>query len=211
VKSGNSGEVEFTEVRRGYPEGRTGQGMTRLVGLRWSWLARPLAPCSRGELRRTRAWVGLGQWRAGVYGRGQDGFYRRGRAVDARLARRGAARVGGAPWACSGALERVENVGVCFCLCSSACRDHKRASVAKGIVQISSWHLGLASLCKFQWEICPSLGDMRAPSQVCRHCSPVTKPVSNHVKRPRFEFKFFREVPWMIWVLFAIWSKWFWR
>jgi hypothetical protein len=31
------------------------------------------------------------------------------------------------------------------------------------------------------------------------------------VKRPRFEFKFFREVPWVIWVLFAIWSKWFWH
>ena len=134
-----------------------------------------------------------------------------GAGVDARLARRGAARVGGAPRACSGAPERVEHVGVCFCLCSNACRDHKRANLAKGLVQISSWHLGLASLCKFQWEICPSLGDMRAPSQVCRHCSPVTKPMSNHVKRPRFEFKFFREVPWVIWALFAIWSKWFWR
>jgi hypothetical protein len=48
----------FTEVRRGYPEGRMGQGMARLAGLRWSWLARPLAPCSRSELWRTRAWVG---------------------------------------------------------------------------------------------------------------------------------------------------------
>jgi hypothetical protein len=73
-----------------------------------------------------------------------------GASVDARLARRGAARVGGAP-------ERVEHEGVCFFLCSSVCRDHKRANLAKGLVQISSWHLGLASLCKFQWEICPSL------------------------------------------------------
>jgi hypothetical protein len=78
--------------------------------------------------------------------------------VDARLAR----RVGGAPRACSGAPERVEHVGICFCLCSSACRDHKCANLAKDLVQISSWHLGLASLCKFQWEICPSLCDMRA-------------------------------------------------
>jgi hypothetical protein len=77
--------------------------------------------------------------------------------ITAGLARRRAARAGGAPRECSGALERVEHVCVCFCLCSSACRDHKRANLAKGLVQISSWHLGLASLCKFQWEICPSL------------------------------------------------------
>jgi hypothetical protein len=84
-------------------------------------------------------------------------FIGAGAGVDARLARCGAARVGGAPRACSGAPERVEHVDVCFYLCSSACRDHKRVNLAKGLVQISSWHLGLASLCKFQWEICPSL------------------------------------------------------
>jgi hypothetical protein len=80
-----------------------------------------------------------------------------GVGVDARLARRGAVRVGRAPRACSSAPEHVEHVGVCFCLFSSACRDHKHVNLAKGLVQISSWHLGLASLCKFQWEICPSL------------------------------------------------------
>jgi hypothetical protein len=83
-------------------------------------------------------------------------FIGMGAGMDARLARRGAARVGGAPRACSSAPERVEHVGICFCLCSSACRDHKRANLAKDLVQISSWHPGLASLCKFQWEICPS-------------------------------------------------------
>jgi hypothetical protein len=82
-------------------------------------------------------------------------FIGAGVGVDARLARHGAVRVG-APRACSGAPECVEHMGVCFCLCSSAYRDHKRANLAKGLVQISSWHLGLASLCKFQWEICPS-------------------------------------------------------
>jgi hypothetical protein len=40
-----------------------------------------------------------------------------GASVDARLARRRAVRMGGAPRACSGAPERVEHVGVCFCLC----------------------------------------------------------------------------------------------
>jgi hypothetical protein len=84
-------------------------------------------------------------------------FIAAGVGVDAGLARRRAACAGGAPRACSGTLERVEHVCVCFCLCSSACRDHKRANLAKGLVQISSWHLGLASLSKFQWEICPSL------------------------------------------------------
>jgi hypothetical protein len=98
-------------------------------------------------------------------------FIGAGAGVDARLARRGAACVGGAPRACSGVPERIEHVGVCFCFCSTACRDYKRANLAKGLVQISSWHLGLATMCEFQWEICPSLGDMRAPSWVCRHCS----------------------------------------
>jgi hypothetical protein len=99
-------------------------------------------------------------WVSGARGRTVKAgmaFIGTGAGVDARLARHRAARVGGAPRACSGAPERVEHVGVCFCLCSSACRDHKRANLAKGLVQISSWHLGLASLCKFQWEICPSL------------------------------------------------------
>jgi hypothetical protein len=65
-------------------------------------------------------------------------FIGAGAGVDARLAWRGAARVGGASRACSGAPERVEHVWVCFCLCSSACMDHKRANLAKGLVQISS-------------------------------------------------------------------------
>jgi hypothetical protein len=83
-------------------------------------------------------------------------FIGTGAGVDARLVRRGAVRVGGASRACSSAPERVEHVGVCFCLCSRICKDHKRANLAKGLVQISSGHLGLASLCEFQWEICPS-------------------------------------------------------
>jgi hypothetical protein len=131
-------------------------------GLRGRWHLAHGANSSELEL-------GLGQWHAGVYSRGRDGFYRRG--VDVRVARHGAARVGGAPRACSGALERVKHVGVCFCLCSNVCRDYKRANFAKGLVQISSWHLGLAIMCEFQWEICPSSQDMRAPNRVCRHCS----------------------------------------
>jgi hypothetical protein len=44
-------------------------------------------------------------------------------------------------------------------------------NLAKGLVQISSWHLGLAIICEFQWDICPSSQDRRAPNQFCRHCS----------------------------------------
>jgi hypothetical protein len=62
-------------------------------------------------------------------------FIGAGTGVDEGLARRGAARVGRAPRACSGVLERVEHVCVCFCPCSNACWDHKRANLAKGIVQ----------------------------------------------------------------------------
>jgi hypothetical protein len=56
-------------------------------------------------------------------------------AVGAGLARRRAARVGGAPRACSSTPERVEHVCVCFCPCSNACWDHKRANLAKDLVQ----------------------------------------------------------------------------
>jgi hypothetical protein len=56
-------------------------------------------------------------------------------AAGTGLARRGAARVGEAPRACSGAQERVEHVCVCFCPCSNACWDHKRANLTKGLVQ----------------------------------------------------------------------------
>jgi hypothetical protein len=115
--------------------------------------------------------LGLGQWHAVVYGRGRDGLYRRGRGRGPEVGVARGARVGGVTRACSSAPEHVEHVGVGFCLCSSICRDHKRANLAKGLVQISSWHLGLAIMCEFQWEICPSSQDMRAPNRVCRHCS----------------------------------------
>jgi hypothetical protein len=103
------------------------------------------------------------------------GFIGASAGVGTGLAWRGAVRAGSSAGACSGAPERVEHVGVCFCLRSNAYRDHKRANLAKGLVQISSWHLGLAIMCEFQWEICPSSQDRRAPNRVCRHCSPRDK------------------------------------
>jgi hypothetical protein len=51
-------------------------------------------------------------------------FIDAGAGVGAGLTRRGAARVGGAPRACSGAPESVEHVCVCFCPCSNACWVH---------------------------------------------------------------------------------------
>jgi hypothetical protein len=47
-------------------------------------------------------------------------FIAAGIGVGVGLARRGAARVGGAPRACSSGPERVEHVCVCFCPCSNA-------------------------------------------------------------------------------------------
>jgi hypothetical protein len=73
-----------------------------------------------------------------------------GAGVGTGLAWRSAARVGPSAGACFGAPERVKHVGVYFCLCSNACRDHKHANLAKGLVQISSWHLGLAIMCEFR-------------------------------------------------------------
>jgi hypothetical protein len=98
-----------------------------------------------------------------------------GAGVGTGLAWRCAVRAGPSAGACSSAPERVEHVGVCFCLCSNACRDRKRANLAKGLVQISSWHLGLAIMCEFQWEICPSSQDMRTPNWVYRTVHPETK------------------------------------
>jgi hypothetical protein len=66
------------------------------------------------------------------------GFIGTGAGVGTGLAWRGTVRAGPSAGACSGAPERVEHVGVCFCLCSNACRNHKRANLAKGLVQISS-------------------------------------------------------------------------
>jgi hypothetical protein len=33
----------------------------------------------------------------------------------------------------------------------------------------------------------------------------------NHVKQPWFGFKLFRGVPWVVWLLFVIWTMWFWH
>jgi hypothetical protein len=45
------GSGSFTEARRGYPEGRTGQGMARVAGLWWSGLGRPLARHAQSNRR----------------------------------------------------------------------------------------------------------------------------------------------------------------
>jgi hypothetical protein len=122
----------------------------------------------------------------------------RGRTVEASVGFIGAGAGTGSAWrgaVCAGpsagAPERVEHVGVCFCLCSNVCRDRKRANLAKNLAKISSWHLGLAIMCEFQWEICPSSQDMGTPNRVCLTVHPETKWMSNHVKRSWLRFKIF--------------------
>jgi hypothetical protein len=63
------------------------------------------------------------------------------------------------------------------------------------LAPISSWHLGLALMCEFQWEIRPSSEDMRTPNRGCHTVHPETKGMSNHVKRFWLGFKFFQWVP----------------
>jgi hypothetical protein len=133
-----------------------------------------------------------------------------GAGMGTGLAWRGAVRAGLSGGACSGAPERVEHVGVCFCLCSNACRDRKHANLAKSLAQISSWHLGLTIMCEFQWEICPSSQDMRTPNRGYHTVHPETKWMSNHVQRSWLWFKFFQGAPKVICLLFAIYTLWFW-
>jgi hypothetical protein len=147
----------------------------------------------------------MGQGRAGVYGRDRGGLYSRGRGRGRGVTRRGLSAEG-VLWHCQGA----SNTWPCSSAQVLAPADVTTVRISpKVLCKISSWHLGLASLCKFQGKICPSLEDMGAPSLVCLHCSPATKRMPNHVKWPWFGFKFFRDVPWVVWPLFVIWSKWF--
>jgi hypothetical protein len=118
-----------------------------------------------------------------------------GTCVGTSLAWLSAVRAGSSAGACSGAPERVEHMGVCFCLCSNVCKDHKHANLAMSLAQISSWRLGLAIMCESQWEICPSSQDMRTPKRGCHTVHPEIKGMSNHVKRFWLGFKFFQWVP----------------
>jgi hypothetical protein len=108
--------------------------MAGLAGLRWPWLARPLALGSLGKRRRTRAWAGSGTcgsvrsrprwalqpraraWAWGWHGAGLHAWAeRRGRALASPV--------------------RIEHVVVFICPSSCACRGHNRANLAKGLVQ----------------------------------------------------------------------------
>jgi hypothetical protein len=128
-----------------------------------------------------------------VYGRGRGGFYSSGRGRGhgvgtAQGCTRGRS-VEGVLWRCQGA----SNMWSCSSAQVLAPAQVTTVRISpKVLCKISSWHLGLASLCKFQWNICRSLQDMWAPSLVCLHYSPATKLMPNHVKRPWFDFKFFR-------------------
>jgi hypothetical protein len=118
-----------------------------------------------------------------------------GAGVGTGLAWRGALRAGLIAGACSGAPECVEHVSVCFYLCSNACRDHKRANLTKGLVQISSWHLGLAIMCEFRWRYALSHKIWGRQVSAVGTLQPKTKLVSKRVKLPWLRFKLFQCVP----------------
>jgi hypothetical protein len=113
---------------------------------------------------------------AEVYGRGRDGFYsrRRGRGCGVGTVR-GCARgrsAEGVLWRRQGASNTC--VFVSTLVQTPAGVTNVRIS-PRVLCKISSWHLGLASLCKFQGKICPRSQDMWAPSQVYRHCLSLDK------------------------------------
>jgi hypothetical protein len=123
-------------------------------------------------------------------------FIAAGTGVDAGLAWRGAVRVGGAPRACSGVARARRTHGRVHLpeflrLQSSKTCESRQMSCARSLPR----------------KIYPSLQDMWAPSLVCLHCSPATKVMSNHVKRPWFDFNFFRDLSWVIWPLFLFGSS----
>jgi hypothetical protein len=123
------------------------------------------------------------------------GFIGAGANGGTGLAWCGTVRAGPSAGACSGDARRVEHVGVCFCLCSNVCIDHKLANLAMSLASISSRHLGLALICEFRWKIRPSSEDMRTPNRGCYTVHPETKGMSNRVKRFWLGFKFFQWVP----------------
>jgi hypothetical protein len=98
-------------------------------------------------------------------------FIATGTGVGAGLARRGAARVAERR---GRALARQNASNMCAFVSALVQTPAGITNVQispRVLCKISSWHLGLASSCKFQGKICPRLQDMWAPNQVCRHCS----------------------------------------
>ena len=107
-----------------------------------------------------------------MYGRGRSGFYSRGRESGRRVSTaRGCARgrsAKGVLWRRQGASNTCAFVSALVQTPTGVTNVRISPRV---LCKISSWHLGLASLCEFQGKIYPRSQDMWTPSQVCRHCS----------------------------------------
>jgi hypothetical protein len=138
----------------------------------------------------------------------------RGRTVEAGVAFIAAgASVGAGPsvcvlWRCQGA----SNTWPCYSTQVLAPAEQPNVRIFPyDLCKISSLHLELSSSCEFQGEIGSGLEDIVAPSLVCLHCSSHDKTNDKRVKQPWFGFKLLRVVPWVVWLLFVIWTTWFWR
>jgi hypothetical protein len=107
--------------------------------------------------------------------------------------------------------EGVEHVEVSFFHCSNVSRDRIRANLAMNLAQTSSWHLGLSHMCEFQRKIRPRSGDRQAPNLACLTAHSETKLMSSAVKRLSLGLQFFQGVPQVVYHIFGIEPKWFWR
>jgi hypothetical protein len=90
----------------------------------------------------------LGQGRAGVYGRARGVFYSRGRGVGTALGFARGRSAEGMLWHARARRTR------CRVHLPEFLRQQSSKTCENVLCKISSWHLGLASLCKFQWKIC---------------------------------------------------------
>jgi hypothetical protein len=140
-----------------------------------------------------------------------EGFISSGAGHGAGLARARRGACGDARGRALARAEGVEHVEVSFFQCSNVSRDRKRANLAMNPAQTSSWHLGLSHMCEFQGMIRPRSGDRRAPNLACLSAHSATKLMSSAVKRLSLGLQFFQGVPQVVYHIFGIEPKWFWR
>jgi hypothetical protein len=125
---------------------------------------------------------------------------------------RGAARAGPSVGACSG-VARARRTRGCFILpkflrllSSQMCEScHKTCVRFLPYTESYLVHVSSKGRSGLVWKIW-----WRQVMSICT-VQPMTKFMSNRVKQFWFGFKLFRGVPWVVWLLFVIWTLRLWR